>query len=129
MLIPITVGALSLASAYAVHRRSKKNKMTAGRQLVYDKAMNSKLEPTKLEKLAAAFKSEGLVEHAENLLKRAKLRSLPKEIKDERRKIFRDGLKLKDPEKINKLAEAFHTEGATGAAAALKQAAAGLPRK
>lgn len=129
MLLPLLVAGTAVVSGIAVHKRSKKNKMTAGRQLVFDKAMNSKLEAPKLEKLAAAFKSEGLLEHAENLLKRAKLRALPKAIKDERRKIFKNGLALKDPDKVNKLANAFHAEGATGAAAALKQVAAGLPRK
>ncbi len=129
MLLPLAVGFATLVSGYAVHKRSKKSKMTSGRQLVYDKAMSSKLEPAQLEKLAAGFKKEGLLEHAENLFKRAKLRALPKPIKDERRKVFRDALKLKDPDKVHKLAEAFHKEGAIGAAANLKQYAAGLPKK
>ncbi len=129
MLLPIAVGIATLVSGYAVHKRSKKAKMTSGRQLVYDKAMSSKLEPAQLKRLADGFKKEGLTEQGENLVKRANLRALPKEVKDERRKVFRNALKLKDPDKVNMLAEAFHKEGAIGAAANLKQYAAGLPKK
>lgn len=128
-LLPIAVAAATALSGYAVHKRSKKVRMTSGRQLIYDKAMSSKLEPAQLEKLANGFRKEGLAEYADNLMKRAKLRALPKETKDARRKIFRDGLKLKDPAKVNILAEAFQKEGAIGAAANLKQYAAGLPKK
>jgi hypothetical protein len=130
MLLPLAVGGAAVLSAVALRHRSKnKGKMTSKRQLVFDKAMNSKLPPSDLEKLADGFKKEGLLEQAEALLKRAKLRALPKDIKDKRRKIYKDALKLKNPEQVNKIADAFQKEGATGAAKSLKDYAAGLPRK
>lgn len=127
-LIPALVTGAAAVSAYLVHRRSKAKVMTPARQKIYDQAMNNLKEPEKLQKLSQAFASQGLKEQAEGLAKRAKLRALPKQVKEERRVIFKQALTLKNPTSVKKIASAFRGEGCTGAADALDRYAAGLPR-
>jgi hypothetical protein len=128
-LIPLAVAAVAGVSALAVHHRSKKKQLTPAREKIFNTAMNNLKEPEKLTKLSQAYQQQGLTEQATALAKRAKLRALPKDVKAARRAIFKKTLTLKNPAQVKKIASAFQGEGCTGAAEALNQYAAGLPRE
>jgi len=128
-LIPIAVTALASAAAWKVHKNRKKKVMTPARQKVYDHALNTMKDPASLRKLGEAFHKEGLAEQGEMLTKRARLRELPADVKAGRRAAFQKGMTLVNPASVEKLAAEFDKEGATGAAAALRKYAQGLPRK
>jgi hypothetical protein len=118
-------------------RFGHENAMTPERKRIFEEALRSLKDPIQLRKLADVYESEGLPEEADLLRKRAMLRELPADQKAERKKAFREAMKVgKDgsevtPEKIQtieKLAAAFYSQGATGNAAALRQHAAGLKK-
>jgi hypothetical protein len=127
-LIPVAVIGLGVTAAYKVYKKRNQG-MTPERRKVYESALNTLKDPEKLRVLGAAFKREGLTEEATMLNKRAKLRELPPDVKAGRRDAFKKGMTLKNPINIEKLAVTFEKEGATGAAAALRKYAGGLPRK
>lgn len=125
--IPALVLGLGSLAAYKVWK--KKHRMTPERKKVYEAALKSLKDPAKLRELATAFRKEGLKEEADLLDKRAALRELPSDVKEGRREAFKKGMTSKDAAGIEKLAKEFEKEGATGAAAALREYAAGLPKK
>lgn len=129
MFVPAAVASLVGISAWVAHKRSKKGQMTPTRQKVFNKVLTDVKEPAKLETMSKAYQKEGLTEQAQILAARAKSAALSPEKKQARRVIFKKGMKLQDPAKVNVLAEAFRKQGAVGAAAALKQYGAGLPKK
>jgi len=124
-MIPLLPLAAALGGLAWWRARAKKG-MTPERQKVYEAALASLKDPDALRKLADAFQKEGLAPQAELLRKRAALRELPAEVKTQRRDALRKGLQSKNVEGVEKLAAAFAKEGASGAAASLKQYAAGL---
>lgn len=125
-LIPITVVSLTaIAVAKAGKRLLNRGKMTPERQVIYEQALKSK-DVKVLRTMADAFDSEGLKPQAALLRKRANLRELPEETKKARRDAFDKGMKSSDVAGIRGLADAFESEGATGAADALRKYATGL---
>jgi hypothetical protein len=128
-LIPIAVIALGAGAAYKVHRNRKNKVMTPKRQRVYDHALNTLKDPASLRKLGDAYHSQGLTEQGDMLVKRARLRELPADVKAGRRAAFQKGMTLTNPGSVEKLAAEFEKEGATGAASALRKYAQGLARK
>ncbi len=134
-IYPIGIGLLTLVAWFTTRGRAKNGaagkstmagEMTPERQIIYQTALSTTKDPLELQKLAAAFRKEGLVAQAILLDKRAKLRTLPDEVKEARRQIYREAMDQTDPDKVEKLADAFEKEGATGAAAALKEYAQSL---
>lgn len=124
MIVPIVVLGLAGAAAYKVHKR--KTGMTPERQALFAGAMNSLPDPDKLRGLADKFHGEGFPVQAEMLRKRAKLRELPKEIQEQRREIFRKGMRSMDPDKIERLAQIYESEGCIGSAECLRLYAKGV---
>ena len=111
--------------------------MNADRKKIYEEALKSMADPLSLRKLADGFEKEGLHEEAELLRKRAALRELPLDQKTARKEAFRKYISVgttenpATPEKISvieKAAEVFHSQGATGNAARLRAHAAGLKK-
>lgn len=134
-LLPIVILGLTAAAWKAKKNRDDEaasvnyGVVTPERQVVYETAMNDVLEPEKILKMAEAFDKQGLPNQAELLRKRAALRTLPKEIKLQRKEIFQKAMDIKDPSKkdaIRKVAAAFHGEGAVGSAEALLRYAESL---
>lgn len=103
--------------------------LTPDRELIYNRAINNLQDPEKLRKLAEGFKSQGLKPQAEMLEKRAALRDLPREVKKERRTVFKKLMLCEDPKKILEAADVFDSQGATGSALALRERAAHLQQK
>lgn len=121
ILIPVGLTVAGLAGTIVYRKKVlKKGVLTPERRQVFSGAMAKIMEPEKLRELAARFESEGLKKQAEILRKRAKLRSLPPEVENRRREIYRKTLTLKDPKKVEEIAKDFENEGATGAAAELR---------
>lgn len=127
ILIPVGLTVAGLAGTIVYRKKVlKKGVLTPERRQVFSGAMAKIMEPEKLRELAARFESEGLKKQAEILRKRAKLRSLPPEVENRRREIYRKTLTLKDPKKVEEIAKDFENEGATGAAAELRSYAKAL---
>lgn len=124
MFVPLVVLGLAGGAAYKVHKRKKG--LTPERQAFFNGAMNSLSDPDKLRRLADKFHGEGFPVQAEMLRKRAKLRELPKEIQEQRREVFRKGMRSMDPDKIDKLASIYESEGCVGSADHLRLYAKGV---
>jgi hypothetical protein len=124
-LIPIGIGLLA-GGAFWKHKKTKG--MTPERKKIYEAAMNTLKDPNKLRLLSDAFQKAGLKTEAEMLRKKALLRELPEGQKKARRDAFKAGLKATDPSKVETLANAFHKQGALGAAKKLRDHAAGLKK-
>jgi hypothetical protein len=88
--------------------------------------MKSLSDPVKLRKLADVFDKEGCKHEAGNLRKKADNMELPPDVKKARRQAYKKALKSKDPVAVEKMANAFQTQGSPGAAASLRKYAAGL---
>jgi hypothetical protein len=99
--------------------------LTAEREDIYNSLM-AKGSPTELLAMAKAFEDEGLSVQAGSLRQRAKLRSLPPEIIQQRRAIIRKALSSNNADAVVSVASAFRAEGATGAAQKLLDHAAAL---
>jgi hypothetical protein len=133
-LLPVAIVALTGLAWRAKKKRDDEagplyGQLTGDRQVVYETAMNSVQEPEKLRALAAAYDNQGLHAHADMLRKRAKLRSDPQEKKNARAEVFRKAMSVKDPakkEQLRQLADAFHGEGAIGAAEDIRRYAESL---
>lgn len=125
----IRIGVIALAAG-AIHATAKRHplygKLTEERKIVLEVALDTLKDPSKLNELAGAYERNGLPDQGALLRKRAKLRTLPKALKDARSEAFRKGMGSTNAEGIRKLAQAFHNEGATGAAAALEERAKGV---
>lgn len=125
LLIPVIAG-LGGLGLWALSASKKPVGLTADRKMVYDSALASETDPSKLRVLSAAFKKEGLSEQGDMLEKRAALRELPPEVKKVRRAAFKKGMASTNVPGIQNLANAFAKEGATGAASNLRKYAGGL---
>jgi len=125
IIVPLGIGALAGLAWWRSKR--KPHGMTPERKKIYETALESLKEPDKLRSLADAFDKEGLKDEAIMLRKRAALRELPPASKEARKAAFRKGMSSSDPKAVHALAVAFHKQGATGAAQALKKYAEGLP--
>lgn len=125
-LVPaLIVGLLGGGAAVAVKRRKR---LTAERKLIFESAMTQLKDGDDLRFLADVYEKEGLTAQAEMLRGRAKLRELPPDVKQARRNIFYEALGATDPVYVNKIADAFEKEHATGAAAKLREYADGLKK-
>lgn len=124
MIVPLVVLGLAGGAAYKVHKRKKG--LTPERQALFQGAMNSLADPNGLRGLADKFHGEGFPAQAEILRKRAKLRELPKEIQEQRREVFRKGMRSMDANKIEQLAQVYESEGCAGAADCLRLYAKGV---
>ena len=84
--------------------------------------------PDKLRKLADSFDKQGLGVHASLLRKRADLKAISfnPERKAAQRAAYDKGMASTKPEAVDRLAEAFERQTATGAAKALREHAAEL---
>jgi hypothetical protein len=111
--------------------------MTPERKKIYEEALKSMADPAKLRALADGYEKEGLKEEAETLRKRAQLRELPPEQKAQRKESFRKYMSVgtkenpATPDKIatlEKAAQVFHAQGATGNAAKLREHVAALKK-
>jgi len=111
--------------AYAAHKYRKKG-MTPERKAIFEAALRNPPDPEKLRKLANEFEKEGLKKEADLLRKRANLRELPKDQKIARSNAFRAALNSTDIAKVEKMAQVFHAQGATGSAGQLYKHAASL---
>lgn len=118
-LLPLLVLGLAGGAAYTVSRKPKAE-MTPDRQVIFQTALESVADPAKLKAMADVFESQGLKEQADLLRKRAALRSMPPDVKEERRAAFQAGMASQNPVAVNRLADAFEAEGALGAASALR---------
>jgi hypothetical protein len=94
----------------------RRPKMTPQRTAIYNEAMHSLKDPEKLSSLAAVFEGEGLSKQADMLRKRAQLRSAPDELKQARRRAFKNAMRSTDAAYVERIAKAHADEGATGAA-------------
>ncbi len=103
--------------------------LTPDRELIYNRAMNNLQDPVKLRKLAEGFKSQGLKPQADMLEKRAGLRELPRDVKNERRAVFKKLMQSEDIKKILEAAQVFEEQSATGSALHLRERAASLQAK
>lgn len=124
-LLPLGIAALAGASWWRIRRRTDEG-MTPERAIIYDTALKTVKEPEKLRALAKAFREAGLGPQADLLEKRATLRELPVDVKSARKDAFKAGMASTNIPAIEKLADTFEGEGATGASDALRKYATGL---
>lgn len=118
MLIPLAV-VLGTVTLYRVYRRPRRVGMTGKRMQIYQSALVTLKEPEKLRALAAAYEGEGLIAEADLLKKRAAIKELPKNKREERRAIFRRAIESSNIPAIRAVADEFRAAGCTGAAANL----------
>lgn len=125
MLIPVAV-VLGTVTLYRIYRRPRRVGMTGKRRQIYESALVTLKQPEKLRALAAAFEGEGLIAEADLLKKRAAIKELPKNKREERRAIFRKAIQSSNIPAIRAVADEFRAAGCTGAAANLYQHADSL---
>ena len=126
-LIPIAIGStFGAAIGLYLRKPSKPKGMTPERQRIYEAALNSLKDASKLRTLADAFNKEGLTEQGNLLLKRAALRELSPQEKQANQAKFKNALKLTNPAEVLKIAGEFDEKGCTGAAYNLRNYAKGL---
>lgn len=123
-LIPVLIGGLAISAAVKVRRQA--DAMTPDRQKLFDALIQKCADASKLRAAAEQFQNYGLPKQADLLRKRAALRQLPKEVQEARKAIFRNVMKLQDPEKVDSAAQTFYDEGCLGAASLLRLWAEGL---
>lgn len=121
-LIPIAVA----GGVVYLWKKAKNKGMTPARQKLFEEALRSLRDPVKLRLLADSYEKEGLKKEAVQLRQRAQLIELPPEHKRARNQAFREALKSGNADAVQKMAETFHAQGATGSAAKLYQHAAAL---
>lgn len=123
-IVPVAVFGLAGVAAWQAKKRH--TGMTPEREKIFIAAMRTLENPQQLNKLAEEFQKANLGREALLLKKRAALRSLPEATKEARREAFRTGIRCLDPEKVEKLAKAFHNEGCFKASDTLNLYASGL---
>lgn len=128
VIIPVAVA--GLAGINYLKRPKDYGVMTPNRSSLYNAALSGSLkDPGKLDKLAAAFETNGLSEQAKLLRQRATLRRLPDSVKEARKAAFRKAMQSKNKPVILEMADAYDKQGCTGAALRLREYASGLPDK
>ena len=123
---PMGAGLGMLIGGGVAHASRPKGEMTAKRQVIFARAMESVKDPGDLRKLADAFHGEGLPVEAGMLRKRAALRELPTPKKENRRSAFRKAMTSDDADTIDAVAAAFAGEGAVDASKKLREHAAAV---
>ena len=132
MLVELSIFAALAAGALwkrSAQDRAKANmhpSIMANREAIFDTAINSVKDPSKLRELATAFRVQGMTVQADMLEKRAALAAAPAEVKEARRAVFRKAMASRDKAAVIQAANAFDEMGATGAAANLRLYASGL---
>jgi hypothetical protein len=137
-LIPVVLGLAALGGgAYYIKRgtakaaerqvtaevRAAKAELTGRIKQEYENALAHVKDVPKLRALADAYEKQGYKAAASMLRKRASLRDLPANVKSARRDAFRKALKSTNVEAVRKVADAFDSQGATGAAETLRKRA------
>jgi hypothetical protein len=125
-MIALPIGIGLLAGLAYWRSRKKTGVLTPERELIYKSALDNEKNPENLRALAKSFREEGLDGEADMLEKRAALRNLPPDVAAARRDVYNQALQSENAEGVEKVAAAFEQQGATGAAATLKNYAAGL---
>ena len=125
IVLPVIVASAGGLAWWKV-KKQKYGKMTPERKKLFEEALRSMKDPAKLRELANVFQNYGLKAEAKELRKRAALRDAPADVKKKRAEAFQKGLNSTDPQKVSKLADAFHKVGAYGAADKLRKYASGL---
>jgi hypothetical protein len=122
--IPIVLGG---AAAYAAFKKWRKpSGMTPQRKQIFEAAMRTLKDPSKLRELAASFEKEGLKAEAGILRKRAALFSAPPAVRQARLQVFKQAMSSTKPEAVRVVAKEFHKKGAYEAASKLRNYAKGL---
>ena len=124
-LIPVIAYSALAAGGWFGYKKLRGGKMTDKQKKIYAAALHEK-DPVKLRALADGFDKAGLKKEAELLRKRALISEKSPADKKKWRTAFKKGMKAKDPKAIDNLAKAFESQGATDAAAKLKQYSKGL---
>lgn len=125
-VVPIGIGCLVVLSALSRAKKKARPGMSADQKAAFARFMNEVSDPKALRELSGEFGKEGFKAEAHMLEVKAKRCELPQEKKDERRRIFREAMALKDPEAVEEFAKAFEDEYCVGAARALYDLARGL---
>lgn len=100
---------------------------TPARKLIFENAMRTPgLTPDKLRFLADSFDKEGLRHYAAQLRQRAANAELPEETKQAHQAVFRKAMQSKNPEAVEKVAQAFADMQKTASAEQLRTYAKGL---
>lgn len=122
LALPLALGGTLAAAAYVATRKKPANApMKPEEEVIFQTALEKVQDPQKLRALADAFDMAGQHAAAEELRIRASLKELPPEVKLERREAFRKGMQSDNVPAILALAQAFKSEGHTGAAADLER--------
>jgi hypothetical protein len=127
MWIPLGIGGLVVAGIMR-KRAQQYGIMTPERQTFFVTAMANLKDPLKLNKLADGYDKVGLKEAAELLRGRAKVKSLPDDVKAKHRAALKKGLASKNVVGIIKLAEAFDKQHLTGSSKLLREHAAAISK-
>lgn len=128
-LIPVAIFGLAGGAWYAQRRRATppaSPQLQATRAAIFGQALNGKLSPDQLRAMAKAFRDSGQTAEANMLDKRVALAEASPEVKEARRKAYRDGMSSTNVAGIRNLAHAFESMGATGAADKLREYAGGV---
>ncbi len=123
---PIVIPAIIVALCGFVFFKKDKKGMTPERQKAYDAALRNLRDPEALRALSSDFGAEGCKAESAVLGKLADYLELPHETKMKHKALFKETLTLKDPEKVDYMAEGFENMGAIGAAGDLREYAANL---
>lgn len=125
-LIPVAVGVASLGGFYLYKQRKYSLAMTPERIKVYEQALSSLKDPSKLRVLADEFEKAGCVKEAEHLRKRAALRELSPAEKKVNQNRYRAAMAAMKSSQIHGEADYFEAIGADGAAKNLRMKAQAL---
>ena len=117
----VVLGGVAWTMKHPLHGR-----LTAARQMKYLEAMDTLKDPVALRILAAGYGEGGLSDQAKALSGRAALFEAAPDVKQARRKLFRDTMQLSDPNAVELVAVEFDKIYATGAADQLRRYAIGL---
>jgi len=115
------IPAAVLALTGAAYLKLNAKRLNPDQERLYQAALVNLRDPAKLRQLAQAFDKEGFREQADMLYKRAHLKDLPKEIIKARNELFHKAMASRNLEIVRKVADAFEQEGATNAAAKLRE--------
>lgn len=121
-VIPVLVGGAGMTAYYKWFKKPGKYSdcMTAERIKVYEQAIATLKDSRKLRILADEFEKQGCKKEAEHLRKRAALRELPPADKARNKKLYKKGMRSKDPDYVTKAAKHFEDIAADGAARHLR---------
>jgi hypothetical protein len=105
---------------------SQKKRLSPEHMVIFETAMTDLHHSGKLRELADSFEKYGAKAEAAILRKRAAVRDLPKSVKDQRTKVYRQALAHNDPTVVEAIAVMFEREACSGAAKSLYDRARGL---